>query len=127
VAVPVVGPLANLPADGVVDWAFIGLAAYALLGLAVMHMLTRGINGRTAVLTGTYVTLGLFGWPVLVMNAKLNDSRPVRFRQSALLRVPVLSARCRLKIAIAAHHLVALQLEPPLMICDAGQGTQPGG
>src|SRR5262249_60656707 len=70
---------------------------------------------------------GPCGWPVLVMNAKLNASRPVRFRQSALLRVSVLSARCRLKIAIAAHHLVALQLEPPLIICDAGQGTQPGG
>ncbi|MGO8950772.1 MAG: hypothetical protein ACLQUY_24595 [Ktedonobacterales bacterium] len=33
VALPVVGPVANLPADGVVDWAFIGLAAYALLGI----------------------------------------------------------------------------------------------
>jgi hypothetical protein len=33
VALPVVGPMANLPADGVVDWAFVGLAAYALLGI----------------------------------------------------------------------------------------------
>ena len=33
VAVPVIGPLADLPADAVVDWAFIGLAAYALLGI----------------------------------------------------------------------------------------------
>src|SRR5215469_10100102 len=33
VALPVVGPIANLPADGIIDWAFIGLAAYALLGI----------------------------------------------------------------------------------------------
>jgi hypothetical protein len=32
-ALPVIGPLADLPADGVVDWAFVGLAAYALLGI----------------------------------------------------------------------------------------------
>ena len=33
IALPVIGPVANLPADAVVDWAFIGLAAYALLGI----------------------------------------------------------------------------------------------
>ncbi len=43
------------------------LVAYALLGLAVMHALTVGINGRGFMLTGTYLTLGLFGWPVLLM------------------------------------------------------------
>jgi hypothetical protein len=32
-ALPVIGPLADLPADGIVDWAFVGLAAYALLGI----------------------------------------------------------------------------------------------
>jgi hypothetical protein len=32
-ALPVIGPIADLPADGVVDWAFVGLAAYALLGI----------------------------------------------------------------------------------------------
>jgi hypothetical protein len=30
---PVVGPLANIPADAAIDWAFIGVAAYALLGI----------------------------------------------------------------------------------------------
>jgi hypothetical protein len=30
---PVIGPIADLPADGIVDWAFVGLAAYALLGI----------------------------------------------------------------------------------------------
>jgi hypothetical protein len=33
VALPVVGPLANLPADAAIDWAFLGIAAYALLGI----------------------------------------------------------------------------------------------
>ena len=33
VALPVVGPIVNLPADAAVDWAFVGFAAYALLGI----------------------------------------------------------------------------------------------
>jgi hypothetical protein len=33
VALPVVGPVANLPADAAIDWGFLGLAAYALLGV----------------------------------------------------------------------------------------------
>lgn len=33
VVLPVVGPLASLPADAVLDWAFLGVAAYALLGI----------------------------------------------------------------------------------------------
>jgi hypothetical protein len=30
---PLVGPAINLPTDAVVDWAFFGIAAYALLGI----------------------------------------------------------------------------------------------
>jgi hypothetical protein len=33
VALPVVGPAINLPTDAVIDWAFVGIAAYALLGI----------------------------------------------------------------------------------------------
>jgi len=33
VLLPVVGPAINLPADGLVDWAVVGLAAYGLLTL----------------------------------------------------------------------------------------------
>jgi hypothetical protein len=33
VALPVVGPVINLPTDAVIDWAFLGIAAYALLGI----------------------------------------------------------------------------------------------
>ncbi len=33
VVLPVVGPVISLPTDAVIDWAFIGIAAYALLGI----------------------------------------------------------------------------------------------
>ena len=33
VALPLVGPAINLPADAVIDWVFLGIAAYALLGI----------------------------------------------------------------------------------------------
>jgi hypothetical protein len=33
VALPVVGPAINLPADAVIDWVFLGIAAYALLSI----------------------------------------------------------------------------------------------
>ena len=33
VALPVVGPVVNLPADAALDWAFVGVAAYGLLGI----------------------------------------------------------------------------------------------
>ena len=46
------------------------LVAYAALGFAVMHGVTRHLQGRTAVLVGLYagfVLLGWSGWPILVM------------------------------------------------------------
>src|SRR5215510_9431228 len=64
---------------------------------------------------------GACGVPLFVMNAKFAGSRPTVFRQLALFTVPVFWSWLRLKIAIAAHHLVASQLTP------AGQGAQPGG
>ena len=33
VALPLVGPAINLPADAVIDWVFLGIAAYALLSI----------------------------------------------------------------------------------------------
>jgi hypothetical protein len=44
------------------------LLAYALLGFAVLHTLTRGMNGRGFMLTGTYFMVGLFGWPIVLMS-----------------------------------------------------------
>ncbi|HEY1542741.1 MAG TPA: DUF2232 domain-containing protein [Xanthobacteraceae bacterium] len=46
------------------------IVAYAALGFAVMHGITRHLQGRTVVLVGLYtgfVLLGWSGWPVLVM------------------------------------------------------------
>lgn len=45
------------------------LMAYALLGLAVLHATTRGLKARGLVLAGTYATVAVLGWPVLVMTA----------------------------------------------------------
>jgi hypothetical protein len=57
------GIAASLPAASL-------LVAYAALGFAVMHGITRHLQGRTVVLVGLYtgfVLLGWSGWPILVM------------------------------------------------------------
>jgi hypothetical protein len=43
------------------------LMAYALLGLAVLHAITRGIGGRALVLGGIYLAVFVLGWPVLAV------------------------------------------------------------
>lgn len=43
------------------------LLAFALLGFAVMHAITVNLNGRGFMLAGLYLTVVLFGWPVLLM------------------------------------------------------------
>ena len=40
-ALPVIGPVADLPADAVLDWAFLGFAAYALLGILPRRMVAE--------------------------------------------------------------------------------------
>ena len=42
--------------------------AYALMGLAVLHAITRGMGGRTFALIGTYFAVVVFGWPILAMS-----------------------------------------------------------
>ena len=42
---------------------------YALLGFAVMHAVTAGMAARGVVLTGLYLTVVLFGWPLVLMAA----------------------------------------------------------
>jgi hypothetical protein len=44
------------------------LLAYALIGLAVLHATTRGINGRGFVLAGIYAAVAVFGWPALLLS-----------------------------------------------------------
>jgi hypothetical protein len=41
--------------------------AYGVLGFAVLHALTQGINSRTVVLGGVYAAVAVFGWPVLAL------------------------------------------------------------
>jgi hypothetical protein len=52
-------------ASGVVAAAT--LMAYAILGFAVLHAVTRGMNSRPLALGGVYVAVIVFGWPVLMM------------------------------------------------------------
>lgn len=44
------------------------LMAYAILGFAVLHAITSGMNSRPLLLGGVYVAVVVFGWPVLVMS-----------------------------------------------------------
>ncbi len=43
------------------------MMAYGLLGLAVVHAITRASSGRTLILTGTYLAIFLIGWPIIVL------------------------------------------------------------
>ena len=43
------------------------MMAYGLLGLAVMHAITRATGGRTLILTGTYLSVFLIGWPIIIL------------------------------------------------------------
>ncbi len=43
------------------------LMAYGVLGFAVLHAITRGINSRTFLLGGIYASVIVFGWPVLAL------------------------------------------------------------
>jgi hypothetical protein len=43
------------------------LMAYAILGFAVLHALTRSMSGRPFMLGAVYAAVVILGWPVLVM------------------------------------------------------------
>ena len=43
------------------------LMAYAMLGFAVLHHITRGMNARWLMLGGAYVSVMVLGWPALAM------------------------------------------------------------
>jgi len=43
------------------------LTAYAILGFAVLHAITRGLQSRMFLLGGIYFAVFVFGWPVLAM------------------------------------------------------------
>jgi hypothetical protein len=68
------------------------LLAYALLGFAVVHTLTVGYTGRRFMLTGLYFTVGLFGWPIVLMSllGLLETVAALRARSAARRRPPTL-------------------------------------
>lgn len=45
------------------------LVAFAMLGLATAHVLTRGLGARTFILWTLYGAIVVFGWPILLMSA----------------------------------------------------------
>ena len=47
------------------------LLAYALLGLAVVHVVTRGVAWRGAMLAALYLLVMLFSWPLLLVMSLL--------------------------------------------------------
>jgi hypothetical protein len=44
------------------------LLAYAILGLAVMHAITRGMSSRPFALGGLYAAVIIFAWPMLLLS-----------------------------------------------------------
>ncbi len=44
------------------------LMAFAILGFAVLHAITRGRSSRTIVLGAVYAAAGILGWPVLAIS-----------------------------------------------------------
>ncbi len=47
-------------------FATVLLLAFAVLGLAVLHAVTRGARSRTVILGSAYTALVLLGWPILI-------------------------------------------------------------
>lgn len=56
-----VGLLSRLLAAGL-------FMAYAIMGFAVLHFITRGVSGRAFMLSGTYAAVILLIWPLLAMS-----------------------------------------------------------
>jgi hypothetical protein len=55
---------------GVLSGAFAAslLMVFAVLGLAVLHAITRGMAGRAVMLTGVYGVTIVLGWPILAIS-----------------------------------------------------------
>ena len=44
------------------------LMAFAILGFAVLHAITRGMSSRVLVLAGIYAAATVLGWPMLAVS-----------------------------------------------------------
>lgn len=64
VALSFLGGLVGIVAGVVSASLFI---AYGVLGFAVLHAITRGINSRGLILGAVYAAVMVFGWPMLVL------------------------------------------------------------
>ena len=62
------------------------LMAYALMGFAVLHAITRGVRSRPFMLGGAYVAVIIFGWPVIVMSLLGLADTALDFRGRVLRR-----------------------------------------
>jgi hypothetical protein len=66
------------------------LIAYAVLGFAVVHGITRHLPSRGVVLFGIYAAVAVFGWPVLLMTllGLIDTALDLRERVAATRRPP---------------------------------------
>src|SRR5207237_772254 len=64
------------------------LMAYAILGFAVLHAITRGIKVRPFMLGSAYVAVIVLGWPVIVMSLLGLADSAFDFRGRAARRHP---------------------------------------
>jgi hypothetical protein len=55
---------------GILSGAFAAslLMVFAILGLAVLHAVTRGISSRPVILTAVYAATIVLGWPILAIS-----------------------------------------------------------
>jgi hypothetical protein len=66
------------------------LMAFAIVGFAVLHAITRDRGGRPFALGGAYAAVALFGWPVLGLSllGLLDSAIDLRARVAARRRLP---------------------------------------
>lgn len=66
-AAAMVGSLVLPDILGLLSGAFAAslVIAYAIMGFAVLHAITRGMTGRALTLTGAYAAVVVIGWPIL--------------------------------------------------------------